>query len=943
MSDVFISYSRKDNEFVRKLYQAFKDRGKEVWVDFEDIPLTADWWQEIQAGIDAAETFIFVLTPDSVRSDICRQEIDHAVSTNKRLVPILHREIIDDADKTKLHEHISAHNWIFFREADDFESAFKNLVESVETDLDHNRTHTRLLVRAKEWDDSIRNKAYLLRDQDLHQAEGWLTQGLSKNPTPTNLHAEYIASSRQAQSSRQRSALLGVTVALGVAIALTIFSIFQWRDAQIARDLADQAKDQAELAREEAERSAILARSLAMAAYTQDALSDEKPDLALALALEAVKVDPNQPQVLRALRDAAYSPGTRLLLDNHSEFVWDVDFDERGGLIVSGSADDNVCIWTTQTGEPLACMGADGETSHDSDVIAVEFLADAMRAVSADDTGVIKMWNTNPRAPQFRKVVIQRTFIQPIKSFKLHPDEQSALVGLTSGLIYRWYFETDTLERFERVHLAQVNAIDISDDGQYAISGGDDDQVVLWDMETGTALGVLNGHTNNVLSVAFSDDGLQALSGGQDNTFILWDVPNRAEIFELEGHESGVSDVAFGPTPNHITTASWDNSIRVWDTYTHRRLREFKGHTGGVNRIDLSADGHFMVSASYDTNIRVWETDSFIDLNFIEGDGSVIQHMAYSADGDTFASAHDSHDVIIWDSKSTERLTTLTGNTDRAVSVAFSPDSQLVASVSADNRLMVWDWQSGEVVLNLPDVSDRVYMVLFSTSNSEVYVGLRSSIRWWDINTGEQLGDIPYGGIIGGINSLAISPDGKYLLAGLRGSTDNLNLIDMETGEIVHELEGHTDGILSTAITADGKIGISGSWDNSARVWDLETGEAIHTLIAHTERVSAVDISPDGRHAITGSNDRSMRLWDLERGAEELEYNGHTDRVQVVAFHPSGREMLTGSIDTTALVWRLPHPLDELLGWIERNRYVAELNCTERDVYQIEPYCTDEE
>ncbi|RMG79160.1 MAG: toll/interleukin-1 receptor domain-containing protein, partial [Chloroflexi bacterium] len=83
-SDVFISYSRRNKEFVQRLDQAFKAEGLEVWVDWEDIPPTADWWKEIQAGIDAAEAFVFIISPDSIRSEVCAQEIEHAIATNKR-------------------------------------------------------------------------------------------------------------------------------------------------------------------------------------------------------------------------------------------------------------------------------------------------------------------------------------------------------------------------------------------------------------------------------------------------------------------------------------------------------------------------------------------------------------------------------------------------------------------------------------------------------------------------------------------------------------------------------------------------------------------------------------------------------------------------------------------------------------------------------------------
>lgn len=934
MSDVFISYSRKNSKFVRKLYDAFKALDKEIWVDFEDIPLTADWWQEIQAGIDAAETFIFVLTPDSARSKICRDEIEHAINANKRIIPILHQEILEDNDKEKVHDQINAHNWIFFRDEDNFDEAFKKLLDSVETDLDHNRTHTRLLVRAKDWNENNKNKSYLLHDQDLQQAEMWLMQGVNKSPTPTTLHAEYITASRQGQIRRQRNALIGVTVALGVAIALTIFSVIQWRDAQIARQQADVARDQAE-------QNAILARSLTLSAYTQDALSDDKPDLAIALALESVKVDDGQTQVLQALRDAAYAPGTRLRLTEHTRFVWDVDFDRRGGRILSGSADHTACLWDTRNGERIACMGEDDAMAHESDVIAVQFLDDGQRALTADDTGVIKMWHTDPRADNLGQEIMNYVFDEPIQSFQIMPDGQSVLVGLANGDIYQWALDDTDVTEFEDAHSDQVNAIAISADGEIAISVSNDDLAFVWDLETREVIEVLQEHTDNVLSVAINDDGTQALTGGQDDIFVLWDLSDYSPIYRIQGHDSGISDVAFGPKPTQITTASWDNSIRIWNTYTRKVLREFEGHTGGINRIDLTEDGWFIVSGSFDTDIRLWETHSFIEVGFVEGDGTELQYLVYSPDGEFVATAHDSGNVQLWNTRGYTHLKTLEGHTGRVVSVAISPNNELVAGISDDNALVVWDWESGEQLLELEDIADRLYMVLFGASNDHVYIGLRESIRWYDISTGEQLGEIPYDGAIGGNNSLSISADGQFLLAGLRGSSDNLRLIDLETGEVALELEGHTDGVLSTSMTTDGKFGVSGSWDNSARVWDLETGEVVRTLTAHTERVSSVDITSDGKFVITGSNDRSMHLWNLETGVDELEYNGHTDRIQVVAFHPNGKEMISGAIDTTSIVWRFPHPLDQLLGWIEMNRYVPDLNCTEREVYQINP-CGDE-
>ena len=80
--DVFISYSRKDKSFVQKLHEGLTQKQKDSWVDWEDIPLTAEWWAEIQSGIEAAEAFIFVISPDSVVSEVCREEIAYAAEAD---------------------------------------------------------------------------------------------------------------------------------------------------------------------------------------------------------------------------------------------------------------------------------------------------------------------------------------------------------------------------------------------------------------------------------------------------------------------------------------------------------------------------------------------------------------------------------------------------------------------------------------------------------------------------------------------------------------------------------------------------------------------------------------------------------------------------------------------------------------------------------------------
>lgn len=198
MTDVFISYSRKDKEFVQKLHAALQQCHRDTWVDWQDIPITADWWLEIEAGIEGANTFVFIISPDSVTSKVCHQEIEYAVKHNKRLVPLVQRE---NFEMMQVHPALSKYNWLFFRDVDDFTSAFQTLIKAIDTDLDHVRTHTHLLVRANEWDKKGRDASYLLRGSALADAEQWLAQNVYKEPEATNLHREYITASLTAETA----------------------------------------------------------------------------------------------------------------------------------------------------------------------------------------------------------------------------------------------------------------------------------------------------------------------------------------------------------------------------------------------------------------------------------------------------------------------------------------------------------------------------------------------------------------------------------------------------------------------------------------------------------------------------------------------------------------------------------------------------------------------
>jgi WD40 repeat protein len=127
--------------------------------------------------------------------------------------------------------------------------------------------------------------------------------------------------------------------------------------------------------------------------------------------------------------------------------------------------------------------------------------------------------------------------------------------------------------------------------------------------------------------------------------------------------------------------------------------------------------------------------------------------------------------------------------------------------------------------------------------------------------------------------------------------------IDSTKFKCLNTLYGNSGYVISVAFSPDGTRIISGSYDNTIKIWNANTGECIKTLEGHSNTVQSVAYSPDGTKIISGSYDKTIKIWDANTGQCLKTLEGHSERVNSVAFNLDGTKIISGSVDNTIKIW----------------------------------------
>lgn len=861
----FISYSRRDLPFVRRLGEALRGAGRAPWVDLEGIEPSQAWLEKLHSAIDAAPAFIFVLSPEAVGSRYCHEEVQRAEDGKKKLIPLLHRPV----DPVKVPPALARLQWIPFTPEVNFDAALQDLIRALDTDLEWTERHTRLLVRGREWVAANRDRGHLLRGAALEEAERWLLDSAEvgeRRPSP--LHAEYIATSRAAAKRSRNRLLAGVSGAAIVALALAAVALQQRNEA---RENASQALSRQLAAQAQATMEADLGLGalLAVTGYRTRPTFEARQAVARVMRLRP-HLAGFYPGHTSRLHRLAFADDGRWLAssaENGRVIVWEVAArttvfdstvagDAAPAVAISGAAevlafgggDGRVLLRPLRPGAPAAALNTRAR------VRALAFSPDGRLLAVGSDSGTVAVWDWRAGRERCAYGVPRAA---PV----------TALRFATSGATLGSVDYAGSLRRVAVASCAQIGtgveglggsfAALSPDLGRAAATDAGIPEVALADLRSDAASRrAVQGTTRFLLSLALDPRGDRIALGTQAGEILQVDGDLRSVAPPLRGHRSDVTALAYQEGGARLASGSIAGEVIVWDLERTAPLEATRvlPHAGAA-ALAFSPGGQSLVVALQDGGVVRWALSADVAPERLPAWGPATR-VALSPAAERVALLQGDSIVVraVSGGAVVARIgRTGAGQTDLALGPGGNPlayverGRALLVDLEADTVIVAGERTDAHGALTLHAAGD----VLAYTAGDDIVLFNRRSGRTRIVSVADAKGPV---------QALALSPQGDLLATGGNLYDGMVRIRDVATGAQLRALDTQEQMLVARVFfSPDGRtVGAVTAFDNALHLWDVESGQPTLgpvRLAAPAEGGPIVAFSPDGTWMATVEGD----------------------------------------------------------------------------------------